>query len=408
MTKKQTIILLIGFLIFTFSIQQSLDKNFKNSQITEDGYTVKELEDLNPVYNFFGLFSENKEINKPNVEIIPGGHSIGVMLQTKGVLVVGFASILDNQGKESYPAKDSGVEIGDIILEINGTKAINDIQVAQIIDKECKTAKMISFRVQHKGQIKEKLIQPLYCSETQRYRIGLYIRDEAAGVGTLTFMDPKTKIFGALGHVITDIDTNDQIELSDGKIVESNIYSIEKGEKGNPGEKIGTFMPQSSFSGKIEKNTNSGVFGIYGGKIINPFFKSAIPIAWKSEIKIGPAKIYTVIKDNTIQEFDIEIEKIMHYRNDNKNMIIRITDPILLESTGGIVQGMSGSPIIQNGKIIGAITHVFVNDSSRGYGIFIEKMLTESGIISKAATAPKGGFFYDYKIKQTYKKDFNK
>ena len=143
--------------------------------------------------------------------------------------------------------------------------------------------------------------------------------------------------------------------------------------------------------GRITNNSSSGIFGFFDKQINNPFFTGPIPIAWKNEIKTGKAKIYTVIKDNKIQEFEVNIEKIMPYRNDNKNMIIKITDPKLLEVTGGIVQGMSGSPIVQNGKLVGAITHVFVNDSTRGYGIFIEKMIEESGIINQE-TASKGSF----------------
>lgn len=392
MIKKQwRRILLIGFLfVFTFSIQQSTFSinNFKNF------FTVKSLQSQGqPVYNFLGLFS--KEVSKPYIELIPGGQSIGVTLQTKGVLVVGYSPIIDRNGKEVNPAKDCGVEIGDIILKINGRQAVSDYQVAQEIDKICKQNQKVVLEIKHKGKIIEKAIQPVYCSDTDRYRIGLYIRDEAAGVGTLTFIDPHTGIFGALGHVVSDSDTKDQIELSDGRIVESSIYAIEKGKKGDPGEKIGTFVPESSFSGKIEQNNTCGIFGKYEGKISNPYFKTPIPVAWESEIKTGPAKFYTVINNNTIEEFDLTIERILYYRNDNKNMIVKITDSKLLEKSGGIVQGMSGSPIVQNGKIIGAITHVFVNDSTRGYAIFISKMLEQSGILTKAATAPKGRFFLD-------------
>ncbi|WP_368292556.1 SpoIVB peptidase [Dehalobacter sp. TBBPA1] len=384
MHKRLTrIIFRIGILlVFTLSIQQ-----------IAGFYQKTETSRFYPVINYLDFFSAGKEVNKARPSVVPGGQSIGVTLQTKGVLVVGYAPITNKEGKQSYPAKDSGIEVGDIILKINGITATNDFQVAQEIDKKCKENKTIVLEIKHKEKILEKKIQPVFCSETQRYRVGLFIRDEAAGVGTLTFIEPNTKIFGALGHVITDIDTNDQIELSDGKIVESTIYSIEKGQRGDPGEKIGTFMLQSNFTGKIAKNSGSGIFGIYEGEVRNPYFSTIVPIAWKSEVEVGPAKIYTVLKDNTIEEFDIKIEKIMQYRTDNKNMIIRITDPELLEKTGGIVQGMSGSPIIQNGKIVGAVTHVFVNDSTRGYGIFIEKMIDESGIISKAAAAREGGFF---------------
>lgn len=396
-TRSKLFIVISLFFAFILSIQQPANSYQLSSQIPEKFKFVNNIQvnDYNPVNGFLGLFTAKKE-NKPSLELIPGGHSIGVTLQTKGVLVVGFAAIVNEQGKESFPAKDSGIVVGDTILEVNGEKALNDFQVARIIDSKCKEQEKISLLVKHKGSVITKTIEPLFCSETQRYRIGLYIRDEAAGVGTLTFIDPKTQTFGALGHVISDIDTNDQIELREGKIIESTIYAIEKGTRGDPGEKIGSFMLESSFTGKIEKNTNSGIFGICDKQaelVENPFFDKALPIAWKSEVQNGPAKIYTVLKDNTIEEFEINIEKVMPYRNDNKNLILRVTDSNLIEKTGGIVQGMSGSPIIQNGKIIGAVTHVFVNDSTRGYGVFIENMLEDSGILTKAATALTGGFF---------------
>lgn len=397
MKKKQSNkFVLIGLLfVFTFSIQQKIIKNDDFWQLPETNFLTSQVQLNNddPVYNFFGLFSNEQDVKQPNIQLMPGGHSIGVTIQTKGVLVVGYAPIVNEQGKEVFPAKQSGIEVGDIILKINGSQAVNDYQVAEEIDKKCKEQQTISLEIKHKGQILQKKIEPVYCNDTKRYRIGLFIRDEAAGVGTLTFVDPQTKIFGALGHVITDMDTNDKIELNDGKIMESTIYGIEKGKRGDPGEKIGTFMLQSSFSGRIEKNSNSGIFGTWEGNVTNPYFKSPIPVGWKSEVQPGPAKIYTVIKDNQIQEFEIRIEKVMPYRNDNKDMIIRVTDPVLLEKTGGIIQGMSGSPIIQNGKIVGAVTHVFVNDASRGYGIFIEKMLSDSGVMQKAAAARQGGIF---------------
>jgi len=391
--KSFKLLLFIGFLFaITFSFQQTAKENILNQNASAINILMNRTQINNSVYSFLGFASSKKEISKPNIHVIPGGHSIGVTLQTKGVLVVGYAPIINEEGKEVFPAKEAGIAVGDTIISINGKKAISDFQVAQEINKSCQENKKIVVGIQRKKEILEKTIEPIYCSETRRFRIGLYIRDEAAGVGTLTFIEPQTKIFGALGHVITDVDTNKEIEVKDGKIIESTIYGIEKGKKGDPGEKIGSFLLESSFLGRITNNSSSGIFGFFDKQISNPFFTEPIPIAWKHEIQTGKATIYTVIKDNKIQKFEVNIEKIMPYRNDNKNMIIKITDPELLEITGGIVQGMSGSPIVQNGKLVGAVTHVFVNDSTRGYGIFIERMLEESGLLN-LETALKGSFF---------------
>lgn len=388
-TYRKILILLPILFVFTFSIYVTIE-NHEQDSFTNHRYSQKISSDS----GLYGIFATSKGTQNGKLEVIPGGHSIGVTLQTKGVLVVGYAPVITEEQKEAYPAKEAGIEIGDVILNINGIKAENDLQVAKEIDQSCANNQEISIGIKQNGKIIEKKIRPVYCKEMNRYRVGLYIRDEAAGVGTLTFLDPKSNKYGALGHVITDVDTNDQIELSNGKIVESSIYAIEKGKRGDPGEKIGTFLSDSTFTGSIETNSSSGIFGKVEGRLSNPFFQNPIPIGWKSEIETGPAKIYTVLKDNQIQEFDIRIEKVMLYRNDNKNMILRVTDSLLLEKTGGIVQGMSGSPIIQNGKIIGAVTHVFVNDSSRGYGVFIEKMLDESGLLNQSETALIGGSFY--------------
>jgi stage IV sporulation protein B len=343
-------------------------------------------EKVDVVYKLFGIFpirSGEIEVMSP-VKLIPGGQSIGVSLQTKGVLVVGQAAIEDKDGHKVYPAKEAGIEVGDILLKIDNKEVRTDQDVSNAIHSAGQQKGQADVTFKHQGQILAKEIKPVFCLETGRFRIGLFVRDEAAGVGTLSYIDPTTKQYGALGHVITDADTNQKIEVYNGKIMASTIYSIQKGKRGHPGEKIGSFVTNSPFAGTIEKNTLTGIFGKINGQIVNPFYKEAIPVGWESEVKLGPAKIYTVIQGEKVEEFDVSIDRVMHNRTDSKNMIIRVTDPRLLEATGGIIQGMSGSPIIQNGKIIGAITHVFVNDSQRGYGVFIQNMLNE-GISKKEA-----------------------
>ncbi|MDP4126777.1 MAG: SpoIVB peptidase [Bacillota bacterium] len=346
-------------------------------------------EKLDVAYKLFGIFplrSGEIEVMKP-MKLIPGGQSIGVTLQTKGVMVVGQAPVVDKSGKKIFPAKEAGIEVGDILLKINNKEVRSDQDVSNAVHQAGEEKGDANVIFKHQGQIIEKMIKPIFCVETGRYRVGLYVRDEAAGVGTLSFLDPDSKQYGALGHVITDADTNQKIEVLNGKIIASSIYAIEKGKRGHPGEKIGSFVTNSPFTGSIEKNTLTGIFGKMNGAVNNPYFKEAIPVGWESEVKAGPAKIYTVIQGEKIEEFDVQIDRVMHNRTDSKNMIVRVTDPRLLEATGGIIQGMSGSPIVQDGKIIGAVTHVFVNDSQRGYGVFIQNMLNETQLPLKNEAA---------------------
>ena len=340
-------------------------------------------------YKLFGIFplrSGEVEVMTP-MKLIPGGQSIGVTLQTKGVMVVGQAPVVDKNGKKTFPAKEAGIEVGDILLKIDNQEVRTDQDVSNAVHLAGEEKGNVNVIFKHQDQILEKIIKPIFCVETGRYRMGLFVRDEAAGVGTLSFLEPVSKQYGALGHVITDADTNQKIEVSKGKIIASSIYAIEKGKRGHPGEKLGSFVSNSLFTGTIEKNTITGIFGTMSGQIENPYFNEAIPVGWASEVKVGPAKIYTVIHGEKIEEFNINIDRVMHNRTDSKNMIVRVTDPKLLEATGGIIQGMSGSPIVQDGKIIGAVTHVFVNDSQRGYGVFIENMLNQAKITDKKEAA---------------------
>lgn len=340
-------------------------------------------------YKLFGIFpfKTSKVEIMPSLSLIPGGHSIGVSLQTQGVIIVGQAPVLAQDGKKHFPAKEAGVEVGDVILKIEGREMHSDQDVADTIHQVGEKKGRVGLLLKHKGEVIEKTVTTILCPDTGRHRIGLYVRDEAAGVGTLTFIDPVTRKYGALGHIINDADTNQKIEVSEGKIISSTIYGIEKGSRGHPGEKVGSFDSNSLYSGTIEKNTLTGIFGTLNGQISNPYFAKAIPVGWESEVKEGPAKIYTVIQGDKIEEYDVNIERVLNHRTDAKNMVIKVTDPKLIKATGGIIQGMSGSPIVQNGKIIGAVTHVFVNDSLRGYGVFMQNMLREAEILEKKEAA---------------------
>jgi len=366
--------------------KESLDQTVAVSSMSEPAIGSQKVEVTYKLFGIFPLKSAQVEVMNP-MKLIPGGQSIGVTLQTKGVMVVGQAPVLDKTGKKIFPAKEAGIEVGDILLKINNQEVRTDQEVSNAVHRAGEQNGNATVLYKHLEQTIEKVVKPIFCVETGRYRMGLFVRDEAAGIGTLSFVDPISKQYGALGHVITDADTNQKIEVSNGKIMASTIYAIEKGKRGSPGEKIGSFVSNSTFTGTIEKNTITGIFGSMSGQVINPYFKEAIPVGWESEVKVGPAKIYTVIQGEKIEEFDVAIDRVMHNRTDSKNMIVRVTDPRLLEVTGGIIQGMSGSPIVQDGKIIGAVTHVFVNDSQRGYGVFIQNMINETNQLDKSKAA---------------------
>ncbi|MGD6834807.1 SpoIVB peptidase [Sutcliffiella halmapala] len=316
----------------------------------------------------------------PEYKVYPGGQSIGVKLNTLGVLVVGHHQVDTVEGKQS-PGEIAGIQVGDIITKINGETIEQMSDVAPFVQKAGKTGAPLDVVITRDKKTIETKLVPLKDKQDSTFRIGLYIRDSAAGIGTMTFYDPITMKYGALGHVISDMDTKKPIVVQDGQIVRSTVTSIEKGSNGVPGEKLARFSNDRSSIGDITRNSPFGIFGTLHQDIQNGIMDKALPIALSHEVKEGPAKILTVVNEDKVEEFDVEvISSIPQKFPATKGMVIKITDPVLLEKTGGIVQGMSGSPIIQNGKVIGAVTHVFVNDPTSGYGVHIEWMLNEAGI----------------------------
>ncbi|SES62722.1 SpoIVB peptidase [Anaerobranca gottschalkii] len=334
-------------------------------------------------FNLLGIIP----IKRLNVEVVPpiyvypGGESIGVKISQEGVLVVGLDKVETKNGSVQ-PAKNAGFEVGDTILKINGEDVGDVERAATLIEEFSRKGKKLNFTVKRKDKILELTVKPEKCKQTNTYRIGLFIKDSTAGVGTMTFVQPETGIYGALGHIITDSTTQKPVDLYNGKIMESTITSVVPSKKGSPGEKRGIIKYKSSFQGDIKINSEFGIFGQLEDIKMFEKKKEQIPIALKHQIKTGPAQIMTVIEGDNVEVFDVEIEKILIQNNPApKGLVLKITDEKLLEKTGGIVQGMSGSPIIQNGKLIGAVTHVFVNDPTRGYGCFIEWMIMESKTI---------------------------
>lgn len=322
----------------------------------------------------------------PKVKVVPGGQSIGVKLNTDGVLVVGHHLVNSEEGEKS-PGELAGIKVGDTITKINGNKVESMNEVVKFVEEAGKKGEPLTLEIKRDNETFTKEIIPLKNKGDATYRLGLYIRDSAAGVGTLTFYDPETKIYGALGHVISDVDTKKPIAVHNGHIIRSSVTSIEKGSSGEPGEKLARFSEHRNILGTISKNSSFGIFGklTTEEKLTNNIIDEPIPIALASQVKEGPAKILTVVEGEEVDEFDIEIvSNVPQKFPATKGLVIKITDPKLLKATGGIIQGMSGSPIIQDGKLVGAVTHVFVNDPTSGYGCHIEWMLEEAGIPVKS------------------------
>lgn len=311
----------------------------------------------------------------PSCKVVAGGHSIGVLMESKGIMVVGFAPLLTDSGLKICPAKEAGVEIGDLILKVDGHPVFSESELARVIDEDGKSGRTVRFLIKREHHTKTYNIKPIYCSDSGRYRVGLYVRDGVAGVGTLTFWDPISSGFAALGHVIMDTDTRQVINPRQGRIVTAAVQTIQPGRPGRPGQKIGVFDRDGEVSGRIISNSNFGVFGVTDRAIHNDLLFRSLSVAYAHQVKKGPAQILTVVNGTQIESFQVIIEKVYPWRHNGKGMVIRISDPRLLTVSGGIVQGMSGSPIIQNGRIVGAVTHVLLNNPQKGYGVFMDSMI---------------------------------
>ena len=299
-------------------------------------------------------------------KIIVGGQNIGISLNSKGVLIVGTYEV-----NGTSPAKEAGLKTGDIIEKINGNKISNIEQMATEINK-IKDEK-ISLTYLRDNKEKETTLN-LYKDENNIYKTGLYVKDSVTGIGTLTFIDPNTKIFGALGHEIQEQTTGKIFEIKDGTIFSSEVTDVVPSSDGSPGEKRAEY-DKEDITGEVNENTTQGIFGKYTAEITDG---KTYNVAEPSEIKKGSAKILTVLNGTEIKEYEINITQINSEKQKNKNFVFKITDKELLNKANGIVQGMSGSPIIQGDNIIGAVTHVVIDNPHKGYGIFITNMLEEA------------------------------
>ncbi|WP_246476575.1 SpoIVB peptidase [Salicibibacter cibi] len=321
--------------------------------------------------------TKNKE---PRIEVIPGGQSVGVRLSAQGVMVVGFHALHTEQGQQS-PAEVAGIQKGDIIVTIDKQPVEDLTEVTSILNSP-DDSKAIQIELIRNGERIVKDVEPSVTASEESKQLGMYIRDSSAGVGTMTFFDPDTGQYGALGHVISDVDTKRPVSIHEGEITRSSVKSIERGKNGIPGEKQASVANKQDVLGTITKNNTFGIYGqLNEGHDLENEEQEPMPIAYAEEVEEGPAKILTVVENEEVEAFDVEVIRSSPQKHAaTKGMVLKVTDDRLLEKTGGIVQGMSGSPIIQDDKIIGAVTHVFVNDATAGYGSHIEWMLDEAGI----------------------------
>ena len=307
-----------------------------------------------------------------DIRLIPGGMPFGVKLFTDGVLVVGLEKVNSTVGQIS-PAADAGIQVKDVITHINGIPIAGvESMTAQI---EAAGGSPIRVTYTRDGVPNTVAVTPVADAVDGRSKTGMWVRDSGAGIGTVTYISPATGEFGGLGHGICDSETGDLIPMQRGVVMDVTISGVVRGEVGAPGELKGNFL--SLKRGALMKNTSCGVFGVFSA--LPACTEEALPIALRSEIKCGPAEIRCTLDESGPRAYGIEITSVNKNASGSKSFVIHVTDPDLLEKTGGIVQGMSGSPIIQDSKLVGAVTHVLINDPTRGYGIFIETMLDAAG-----------------------------
>ena len=300
-------------------------------------------------------------------KLIPLGRTTGIKLFSKGTMVVDFSK-LDCSG--NCPAREGGLHIGDVLLKLNGQDITGNESLTALLGQlKDETAQ---FTVLRDGEVQTVNVKAAFDPQLNRWRIGAWIRDSVAGIGTITFVDPQTGVFGALGHGICDADTGELVTFGTGSVMPSTVASVEKSKSGTPGQLCGQFDLVHD-QGWLADNRQTGIYGVLTRRELFEG-EAALSVADKGEVAAGAATILSNVTGDTVQEYDVRIVKVYH-GDGGRDLLLEVTDPDLLAVTGGIVQGMSGSPIIQDGKLVGAVTHVLVNDPTRGYGIFIENML---------------------------------
>ena len=340
------------------SVVKQSEENVSNATQNIDA-TVKFLGAF-PVKNTTLTVSERQYVDV-------SGEVFGLRMYTSGVVIVSTDEIETPQGAVS-PAERAGLKRGDILLKVNGREVNSHTELSALLSEF--NGEPLTITYERGGSRRNTTFVPVYSVDKQKYMAGLWVRDSAAGIGTMTFFDPQTHCFAGLGHAVCDIDTGEELPLYNGDIVEAKITGCEKGSSGRAGELCGSFS--STPIGTLFCNDARGV---YGKLLVSRGGTKRLPVALKGEVHTGSAQILACVDDDGPQYYDVEIEKLSPDDDQCRNMVIRVTDQALLDKTGGIVQGMSGSPILQNDMLVGAVTHVFVNEPKRGYGIFSDYMM---------------------------------
>ena len=387
------ILLILGLLVFgfytvpdvIFRIEDEEPKGNSiyslNYVITEGAKDFEKSESKNyevkvSLFNAIPIKNSKMTISRRQFAVV-SGDIFGLRLYTDGVIIVSTEKV-DTPKGAVYPAEKAGLMKGDIIISVNGEAVHTHNQLSRIFSAYCGGPMRIVF--ERDSQKHETFFEPEYSESQKKYIAGLWVRDSAAGIGTMTFFEKSSGVYAGLGHAVCDVDTGEVLPLYNGDIVDASITGCYKGTAGDAGELCGSFT--SERIGSLLINEKDGVYGFLD-RI--PQGGEEMPVAMKNEVQTGKAQIVASIDERGPQKFDIEIDKISSDGNDYRNMIIKVTDKALLEKTGGIVQGMSGSPIIQNGMLVGAVTHVFVNEPNRGYAIFAEYMIQKAKKIEQSS-----------------------
>lgn len=340
----------------------------------ETGYSSVE-------FRLFGLIPIRRvalNVQDP-LMVVPGGHSIGVVLRSSGLVITGLSAVETIDGRTVWPARNAGLEPGDVIISVEDEKVDTKEEFALLIDRAGREGRWVDLLVEKRdGSLIRRTLMPVR-HKSGGYQIGLLVKDALAGVGTLTFYDARTGLYAALGHMVYEGNSRKPVSMNEGHIVRATVAGVQPSRKGVPGEVLGTFIEGQDILGTILQNKECGISGVLTGPLKNEHYPEPIPLAPQGKVRKGPAELLTTIEGTKIEKFSVEIEEIFaNSKNLSKGFLLRVTDPRLIERTGGIVQGMSGSPIIQDGCLVGAVTHVLVNDPLRGYGTFAEWMARDA------------------------------